>query len=153
MRYAPTGVWRPLTSAGSNRSAVGFSVSAPYVGSLSTVSPPSPQLLQALREVHGVADQRVLEALLGAEQRGGDLAGGQPDAEAERRAGPASAQRSLISACARVHRRRAAATARSAWSACGHGGAEDRHHRVADELHDRSALAEDGVVHRGAVGR
>ena len=31
------------------------------------------------------------------------------------------------------------------------GRAEARHHRVADELHDRAAVVEDRVVHLGAV--
>ncbi len=33
-----------------------------------------------------------------------------------------------------------------------HRGAEDRHHRVADELHDRSPFPNNGAIHRGAVG-
>ena len=32
-----------------------------------------------------------------------------------------------------------------------HGRAEARHHRVADELHDRPVLVEDRAVHLGAV--
>ena len=33
-----------------------------------------------------------------------------------------------------------------------HRGAEHRHDRVADELHDRSPFPNNGAVHRGAVG-
>ena len=42
------------------------------------------EVLQPLRHVHGVADERVLEALLGAEQGGRDVAGRHADAHAER---------------------------------------------------------------------
>ena len=47
-------------------------------------------VLQALREIHRVADERVLEPLLGTQQRGRDLARRQADAETER------LQRSLL---------------------------------------------------------
>ena len=43
------------------------------------------QLLEALGEVHGVADERVLEALLRTEQGRGRLAGRKPEPEPERR--------------------------------------------------------------------
>src|SRR5438552_10885767 len=30
-------------------------------------------------------------------------------------------------------------------------GAEDRHHRIADELHDRAVLGQNGIAHRDAM--
>ncbi len=71
-------------------------------------------------------------------------------ARGRRRAGPRAAQRALTSRLRGVHR------ASGRHRPLGVVGlrdrrAEHRHHRVADELHDRAALAEDGPVHRGAV--
>ena len=46
------------------------------------------ELLQALGQVHGVTDDGVLDPLLRTEEGGGHVTGREPDAEAERRAGP-----------------------------------------------------------------
>ena len=46
--------------------------SASHVGSLSTVWPGFGELLESLAQVHGVADERVLDPLLAAEQGRGD---------------------------------------------------------------------------------
>ena len=43
------------------------------------------ELLQPLAQVDGIADDRVLETLVGAEQRGGDIAARHADAQRERR--------------------------------------------------------------------
>ena len=78
------------------------------------------EVLQALREVHGVADERVLEPLLRPEQRGRDLAGRQADAEPERRqaVGPPRARSPRPGARAS---RTPPRNASSAWSSCGNG--------------------------------
>ena len=87
MRYARTGVFRPFTVCLAERHARrSRSRSAAYVALAEHDAARRPrEVLQPLREVHGVADQRVLDALLGAEQRGGDRPGRHADAEAERR--------------------------------------------------------------------
>ena len=55
-----------------------------HVASLSTMRPGRPrEVLQPLREVHGVTDERVLDPLLGAEQRRRDRPGRHADAETE----------------------------------------------------------------------
>ncbi len=48
-----------------------------------TVSPADGELLEALGQIDGVADERVLQSLVGAEQRGGHLARRDADAESE----------------------------------------------------------------------
>ena len=78
------------------------------------------EVLQPLREVHGVADERVLEPLLGPEQRGRDRAGRDADAEPERRQALGAPTASL-SARWRSSIDRGRATARSAWSSSGTG--------------------------------
>ena len=97
------------------------------------------EILQPLREVHGVADERVLEALLATEQRGRDLAGRQPDAQAERRRVPRASQRRVELVLALVHRHRRLERP------IGVVGLRERrtehgHHRVADVLHHGAAL-------------
>ena len=95
MRYARTGVFRPFTVCSSSGTDVDVGVQRRVRALVDHDAARRPsQVLQPLREVHGVADERVLEPLLGAEQRGGDRPGRQADAEAERR-------RALRSATAR----------------------------------------------------
>ena len=108
------------------------------------------ELLQALAEVDGVADERVLDPLFAAEQGGGDRAGAEPDARARTACSPSAIHSSLTACWARCIAR-AAANARSAWSSVRDGCAEHGHHGVADVLHHGAALAEDGPVHLGAV--
>ena len=147
-----TGAFRPLTGVLAERLALERGAAAPRaVASLSTIAPGRPrQVLEPLREVHGVADERVLEPLLRAEQRGRDLAGREADAEPERRE-PAATQRSLSARWrSSIATRRARPRGRRGPRAA-NGAPKHRHHRVADELHDRAALVEDGVVHLGAV--
>ena len=107
------------------------------------------QVLQPLGQVHGVADDRVLEPLVAAEQRGGHLAGRHADAQAEGgQAGlaPALVQLGLARCIAA-----AALTARSAWSVWGNGGTEDGDDGVADVLHHGPLLGEDRAVHLAPV--
>ena len=90
MRYAVTGVAAALDALVAERIGLdAFRTSRASVASLMTVVPGrAGEVLQALGEVDRVADDGVLEPLLAAEQRRGDLAGRQPDPEPERRAGP-----------------------------------------------------------------
>ena len=102
-----------------------------------------------MREVHGVADECVLESFFGAEQRGGDRTGREADAETERRQpalGPLRVELDLRF----DHRDRGGERAVGV-VVLRDRRAEARHHRVADELHHGAVLVEDRVVHRGAV--
>ena len=134
-----TGVLAPLTSVLAEilgLRAVGDDCA--HVASLTTISPRRANCCRRCAQVHGVADQRVLEPLLGAEQRRGDLAGRQPDAEAERLGSPSARHSSLTAACAACIAA-AATSARSAWSLVRDRRAEHGHHRVADVLHHGAA--------------
>ena len=84
-RQADTGVSRPLTVISPSGLGVGRRRGEGPVGGLAEDGgvAGAGHVLEALRQVHRVADERVLEALLGAEQRGGGLAGGEADAEDE----------------------------------------------------------------------
>ena len=79
------------------------------------------ELLQALAQVHGVADDRVLDPLLAAEQRGGHLAGAEPDARARTARSPSACPSLVDGVLARGASPAAAASARSAWSSRGTG--------------------------------
>ena len=114
MRYAPTGVCLPLTSAGSRRSASGACESAAKVGSLEHRLTALGPLLQPLGKVHRVTDNGVLEPLVRAEQRRGDIAGGDTDAEME--GGQTGRLPARIQPAWRLCIAFAAATARSHWS-------------------------------------
>ena len=127
-RNSPTRVWNAtgLRFFGLRRQlaglgvAVGGFVRPAQVGLAEDGLAPGPgHLLQALREVHGVADERVLEALLRAEEGGGCLAARDADPEQEllpRRILPRLVERVLRA----VHRERGLHRP-SQWSACGNG--------------------------------
>jgi hypothetical protein len=108
------------------------------------------ELLQPLAEVDGVADQRVLQPLRGAEQGRRGHAGRQPKPEAE--GGQAVGRPAGVdTGLELMHRRRGGHRAVRVVG-LRERRAEHRHDRVPDELHHGPALTEDGVVHRGPVG-
>jgi hypothetical protein len=103
------------------------------------------EVLQPLRQVHRVADHRVLEALGAAQQRSGHLAGGDPDAQPERReplAGPLLVEIALpgVHGNRRAHRAGGVCRVRV-------GRTEHRHDCIPDVLHHRPALGEDCSIH------
>ena len=108
------------------------------------------QLLQPLGEIDRVADQGVLQPLLGPEQGGGGLAGREAHSQ------PEGGQAVLLPRGVDLGLQ-AVGVGRSPQGpvgvvGLGEGRAEHRHHRVAHELHDGAALAEDGLVHGRPVG-
>ena len=108
------------------------------------------ELLQPLRQVHRVTDQGVFQPFGRAEQCGGGLATRQPQAEAERReavGAPAVVDPSLQGVHDRCGGHRPVGVIRLR-----ERRAEHRHDRVPHELHHRSPLTQDGVIHRGPVG-
>ena len=143
------GVSRPLTSCSGSGTRLTCWLSARAGGRREDRLARRGQLLQPLGQVDRVADQRVLETLRRAEQRGRGRTGGQPDTKAERRQ-PGRGPRVVDLRLPGVHRRRRrdrpVRVVRLRERRAEHG-----HHRVADELHDRALLAEDGLVHRGPV--
>ena len=106
-------------------------------------------MLQALGQVDGVSHQRVFQPLGRPEQRGRRLAGRKTQAEPERRQAvglPAAVDLRLqgVHVQRRGHRAVRVVGLRERRT-------EDRHHRVADELHHGARLAQDGLVHCGPV--
>ena len=107
------------------------------------------QLLEALGEVHGVAHEGVLEALLRTEQGRSRLACRQPEPEPERRQAflnPALVDLRLSGVHGGGGGDRTVRVVR-----LGDRRPEDGHDRVPDELHHRAALSQDGPVHGGPV--
>ena len=143
---------RPLTVVGPIGSASIGSERAAMVASLQTVIPGRPgQVLEPLGQVHGVADQRVLEAFLAAEQGRGHVAGRQADAEPER--GQALGLPGLDSRLPGGGASPSAArTARSAWSAWGNGAPNTAMTASPTYCMTVPVLVEDGGVHLPAVG-
>ena len=120
-RYATTGVSRPFTSCASS-GRIDAASAQRLDRLLAQHGRPgrAREVLQPLRQVHGVADDRVLEPLVAPEQRGRDLAGRQPDAEPERLEPFGLPRRVRPRPDARASRPRPRRPAR-AWSSCGNG--------------------------------
>ena len=148
-RQAATGVSRPFTRAGGSSCAGGGS-SQGTIGRLRQDGLPRlGPLLETLGQVDGVADKRVLQVLLGAEQRRRHRAGGYADTELEGGeclASPAGVHLGLrrVHGGGRVHRLGGVVFQ-------GHRGAEDGHDGIAHELHDGPPDGQDGLVHLGPV--
>ena len=138
----------PLTSRGSSEAAAsGRPARRMWPGE--QVSRPR-RTAAAAGEIYRARPLACTPAVPATQERRGRLPGSTARGRTRTRAVPARPNGSFMSLPQRASPGRGD-QARSAWSGCGERRAEDGHHRVADELHDRAALTEDGLVHRRPV--